>query len=143
LKVGSLETNGDESHLLIEGKGGQKYSMLLKPATALIIKKYLLKAFPKGSDPKAPMFFNLSRNITLRKGKISTKGISHLIKKFFGKKFGVHGMRSLCCRTTVANANGDVFAGQNRLRHKNVQTTLDYLSTERQEQYLPYSPDFS
>jgi len=118
------------SQLLINGKGrDDKETVYLHPVTVQALKRYYdVKLYEReGYKPRGIMF--RSRSVPSKQGRITTRGLRHIVKGVFdeqGIEKNVHGLRHTYVTRLVKHFNGNVTKVAQFSRHKSLEMIQVY-----------------
>lgn len=118
------------SQILIKGKGrDDKETVFLHPVTAQALKRYydIRLVEREGYKPRGIMF--RSRSVPSKQGRITTRGLRHIVKAIFEEQNiekTVHGLRHTFVTKLVKYFNGDITKVAQFSRHRSLEMVQVY-----------------
>ena len=138
LKVGSLQTCGEEIRIKIHGKGNCERTDILGAKASSLIRQYLNEYHPE-MDPGSPLFYTVVKG---KRGPMSTRNVQKLIKKYADKVRGEYRLPESVSPHTFRRTRGTMLYRDNvpletiaiKLGHANTKTTRDHYTSPSNEQ---------
>lgn len=135
LKVKDFCRQGENYWFVVHSKGGSIDEQdIMNYRTIEAVQKYLTKA-GHGDQPEMPLFQPLKAMAKTESLKINRFSIDHLIKKYVRKAGITKSVHAHTLRHTFGTElqalTGDIKTTQKAMRHRNLNSTMIYLHTDR------------
>ncbi len=135
LKVKDFCRQGENYWFIVHSKGGEVDEQdIMNPRTIDAVQKYLSKS-GHGDQPDEPLFQPIPGRAKTPSKELCRTSIQRLVKKYtrsagINKDVHVHTLRHTF-GTELQSLQGDIKVTQKAMRHKNLNSTMIYLHTNR------------